>query len=307
MKIKKPSFWDKKEKTFFSMLLYPFSILVNLINFFKGHSKKIKTKIKTICVGNIYIGGTGKTPLAIKINDLLQKENKTVFIKKKYHDQLDEQRLLSLNGKLICEKSRVKALDKAQKEGFEIAILDDGLQDKKIYYDLTIVCFNTELGVGNQMVIPAGPLRENMKNLRNYKAVLLNGVKKNQDLINLIRKNNEEIKIFEGKYIATNLEKIDKQKKYLAFSGIGNSKNFNEILESYNFNVLKKIHYPDHYSFSKQEIEKIKKIASQQNLSLITTEKDYMRLNENQRKNIYFLKIKLVINNEEKFIDFLNS
>ena len=307
MKINKPKFWDYKKKTFIALLLYPFSVLVELINFFKNHTKKTKKKIKTICVGNIYIGGTGKTPLVIKINELLQKKNKIVFIKKKYSDQYDEQKLLSLNGKLICEKSRIIALEKAQKQGFEIAILDDGLQDKKIFYDLTIVCFNNELGIGNEMIIPAGPLRENMKNLKNYDAVLLNGVKKNQELINLIKKNNEKIKIFEGKYVATNLEKIDSQKKYLVFSGIGNPKSFDQILESYNFNIVERIHYPDHYNFSNQEIEKIKKIANSKDLAIITTEKDYLRLNENQKKDICFLKIKLIINNEGEFINFINS
>ena len=166
MKISKPKFWDCKKKTFAALLLYPLSILVELINFFKNHTKKTKKKIKTICVGNIYIGGTGKTPLVIKINQLIHEKYKTVFIKKKYSDQHDEQKLLSLNGNLICEKSRIIALEKAQKQGFEVAILDDGLQDKKVFYDLAIVCFNSELGIGNKMIIPAGPLRENMKNLK---------------------------------------------------------------------------------------------------------------------------------------------
>ena len=104
MNLKQPIFW--KDINFFSLLLYPISLIINFINFLKRHQKKTKYKIKTICVGNIYIGGTGKTPLSILINKILKKKYKTVFIKKKYQNQKEEQRLLIKYGKLICKESR---------------------------------------------------------------------------------------------------------------------------------------------------------------------------------------------------------
>ena len=81
MKLIKPKFWETKN--FISLILYPLSIITYLINIKKKISTKIKFEIKTICIGNIYIGGTGKTSLAIEINELLKKKFKTVFIKKK--------------------------------------------------------------------------------------------------------------------------------------------------------------------------------------------------------------------------------
>ena len=102
MKIKKPLFWDNYNLV--SLSLIPLSFIVIFFNFIKTLSFKKNFKIKTICVGNIYLGGTGKTPLALKINDILKYKFKTVFIKKNYPDQIDEQNILSKYGKLICLK-----------------------------------------------------------------------------------------------------------------------------------------------------------------------------------------------------------
>ena len=177
MIFKKPKFWDYKKPNFIAYLLLPFSYIVHIYNKL-NLSKKISFygKIKTICVGNIYVGGTGKTPLSIKIIKILKNSNiKTCFIKKEYSNQLDEQKLLSSNGKLFCKKNRVTATNDAFKENFDVAIFDDGLQDKNIKYDIKIVCFNEEVGAGNGCLLPAGPLRESVKNLKKYDAVFLNG------------------------------------------------------------------------------------------------------------------------------------
>ena len=105
MKFKKPNFWDYKKPNFFAYCLLPFTYLINLINFIYKKEKIKNDKIKTICIGNIYVGGTGKTPISIEINDVLKKLNyKTAFIKKKYSDQIDEQKILSSHGKLFCNE-----------------------------------------------------------------------------------------------------------------------------------------------------------------------------------------------------------
>ena len=94
MKINKPDFWDIKKPNLISKILNFFSYIV--IYFSKLDRSKIRIKnIKTICVGNIYIGGTGKTPISIAINDILKKLGyRTVFIKKFYENQKDEQKIL---------------------------------------------------------------------------------------------------------------------------------------------------------------------------------------------------------------------
>jgi tetraacyldisaccharide 4'-kinase len=102
MKLKKPKFWDYKKPSFFSYLLLPLSITIGLIAKINSKPKYPNSKIKTICVGNIYIGGTGKTSLTIKIKEILDKNNiKACFIKKFYPNQTDEQKLLSKNGAVL--------------------------------------------------------------------------------------------------------------------------------------------------------------------------------------------------------------
>ena len=114
MKLIKPKFWQTKN--FISFILYPLSLVTYLINISKILFIKKKFAIKTICIGNIFVGGTGKTSLAIEINELLCKKFKTVFIKKKYKNQLDEIDLLKNKGKIISSDSRGNALLTATKK-----------------------------------------------------------------------------------------------------------------------------------------------------------------------------------------------
>ena len=299
MKLYKPIFW--RSTNIISLLIYPLSMITYLINFIKKFSSKKKFIIKTICVGNIYTGGTGKTSLALEINKLLSKKFKTVFIKKNYIYQQDEIKLLKNNGKCIILKNRINSLYVAEKKKFQIAILDDGLQQKNIKYDLKIVCFNTTDGFGNGFLLPAGPLRERLSELKNYDVVFLNGENKNKKLIKIILQINNKIKIFNSTYQPINLNNFNKNKKYLMFCGVGNPEEFEKTLLKFKFKIKEKMIFPDHYKFTNNEIKKLKIIAKQKKLNIITTEKDYSRLNVSQKKNVQYLKIKLKIKKLNEF------
>ena len=207
MKLKKPKFWDYKKPNLYSYLLLPISIILRLASKLKSKSQYKNSSIRTICVGNIYIGGTGKTSLVIKIKEILQKEDiKVCFIKKFYSDQVDEQKLLSKNGQLFTSIKRIDALNEAVSQGYKIAIFDDGLQDTSIKYDLEIVCFNNMNWIGNGFTLPSGPLRENINNLRFYNNIFLNGNEEHLiDIKNQIKKINPQININQGKYIPLNM------------------------------------------------------------------------------------------------------
>ena len=130
MNLKKPDFWDKKN--LLTYIFLPLTIITHLINFFKKFSHKKQFAIKTICVGNIFVGGTGKTSLSILINKILKKKYKTVFIKKNYISQKDEINLLKKNGNVVAKKNRINSLIYAENKKYDFAILDDGLQQKNI-------------------------------------------------------------------------------------------------------------------------------------------------------------------------------
>ena len=299
MRLIKPKFWETKN--FLSFIFFPFSIFTYLVNITKKFSIKKNFEIKTICIGNIFLGGTGKTSLAIEINELLKKKFKTVFIKKNYENQSDEINLLSNKGKIISSDDRESALLSAEKKKYKVAILDDGLQQKNINYDLKIVCFNSEYALGNEYMLPAGPLRENLNEVKNYDLIFLNGEKKNKKLLSKLKFINKNIKIFEGKYKPLNLKSFNLKKKYLMFCGIGNPHEFEQTLIKYKFNICKKIIYPDHHKLTNLDLKDLKDKANNEKLILITTEKDFFRLNKIARKNIKFLKIKLDINDKKGF------
>ena len=301
MKLKKPLFWSKNNNLF-SFILFPFSLLIQLLFFFKNiFLKTKKISIPVICVGNIYLGGTGKTPLSIEIVRILKKFNMApVLVKKFYTDQFDEIDLInSKNIEIIKNSSRYIALKEAEERGFKSVVLDDGFQDHSIYKDLSILCFNEKQLIGNGFTIPAGPLREPLSALRRSKIILING-KKNEDFENKIKSINNEINIFYSKYIAQNSHKF-LNKNILAFAGIGNPENFFDLLKENNINVEKKISFPDHYNYSKKELDKLLKISKENNLKLLTTEKDFFRIKHFNTTDIDYLTIKLEIINEELF------
>ena len=301
MKLKKPKFWDYDKPNFLALLLWPLSIIYKVI-FNLSNKKKIKiNSIKTICIGNIYIGGTGKTSLAIKIKQILDQKNiRACFIKKQYADQIDEVKLLQNYGKIFVNKKRIEALKQAASENYEVAIFDDGLQDNSIEFDLIFVCFNKLNWIGNGFVIPAGPLREDINNLKLYNHVFLNGNEEKTEIEkNFIKKINPKTIIYESRYRPLNLEDFDKSEKYLVFSGIGNHKTFINMLKKKKFNILSDLEFPDHFYYKESDLNKIYLKAKKLNARIITTEKDYLRINQSLSKDIKFIKSELEIMDED--------
>ena len=307
MKSKKPKFWDYKEPHLYSYLLLPFSIILNLLSKVRSKPKSTNPEIKTICIGNIYIGGTGKTSLAIKIKEILENKNiKVCFIKKFYSDQIDEQKLLSKNGQLFTSIKRVAALDEAISQGYKIAIFDDGLQDTSIKFDLEIICFNNLNWIGNGLTIPSGPLREDINNLIFYDNVFLNGNEEHvTDIKDQIKKINPKININQGKYVPLNIADFNKKYNYLVFSGIGNHKTFVNMLKKNNLKIVSDLEYPDHYQYSKKDYNEIVNKAKKYDAKIITTEKDYFRLDSFDKTEVLFIKSTLEILDEKNLTQTL--
>jgi len=299
----KPRFWDKKQISVYSIFLLPISIIIQFFAKIKNlitNSKKIS--IPVICVGNIYLGGTGKTPICIELNNILKNLNiKTAYVRKKHDVYEDEKNLLEQSGPVFEKYKRADALNDVLKNKFEVAILDDGFQDFSIKKDFSIVCFNENQWIGNGLTIPSGPLREQISSLKRADCVLINGAY-NSDIENKISKNNNLIKIFYFKYEPTNIDYF-KDKKIICFAGIGNPKNFFNLLKENEIDILEEISFPDHYNYSEIDLNNLIKKAKEKNSILLTTEKDYLRIHKDYRKKIDCLKIKAKIEKENEFIE----
>ena len=302
MKIYKPKFWQKRINIF-SFSLIPFSMVFMLVSkLTKYFTKENKFDIPIICVGNIYIGGTGKTPLVIKIANEISNRLKPAIIKKFYKSHKDEHLLIQKKfDNLFLNSNRADAIKEAQERKFNIVILDDGFQDHSIRKNLNILCFNSKQLVGNGWLFPSGPLRETLNSIKRVKIIVING-DRNIIFEEKVFKISKDIKIFYSKYLPANLNEF-KNKKILAFAGIGNPENFFDLLKDNKLNVKKTLSYPDHYNFTEFDIQKIVNLSKKDNLEIVTTEKDFYRIQDYRIKEIKFLKIDLKILDKENFIN----
>ena len=306
MFIKKPIFWDSKNFSAWPIILYPFSIIyLFLFNLIIKLKKKQTFEVPIICVGNIYLGGTGKTPLVKEIYNILISIGKKPAIIKKYYNYIeDEISLLETTSKVFSDKNRLSSIRKLIQDKFDTAIMDDGFQDYSIKKDFSILCFNEKQWIGNGLVLHAGPLREGLNSLKKANCVFINGEKnlKIENQINKIYKSN----IFYFKYIPKNIEKFT-NKKIIAFAGIGNPVNFFELLKKNNLNLVDSKTFPDHYIFSDKDMDNLIMKAKNNDAILLTTEKDYFRIKDNYKINIEKLEIDLKIENQDHFIKLLKE
>ena len=309
MRLKKPKFWDLKKPNFISYLLAPLTLPIIISNFIRNFIPKQKSKdLKTICVGNIYLGGTGKTPTTIKLFEILKKLNLNISTGKKfYKSHIDEITILNEKTDLITSLSRREIVRKAIISKKDLLIFDDGLQDNVIDYDIKFVCFDSHNWIGNGNLMPSGPLREKLSSLKKYDGIFI----KNNNNINIenivqdIQKINPKIEIFSTYYEPLNLNEFDLKQDYVIFSGIGNHDDFKRILLNNNFRIIKEIIFPDHFEYNIQTIDNIKKIAKEYGAKIITTKKDFVKIKKINSENINFLKIDLKVKNLENLIKFL--
>jgi tetraacyldisaccharide 4'-kinase len=314
----KPKFWDKKNNSFLSILLYPLSIIYYLITVIR---KKIsipqKFNIPIICVGNIYIGGTGKTSAAIEIMKILNQSKKICFLTKGYGrkskkdiylnelnisnqntvDTGDEALLLNKYGDVYISNNRAKAINTIIKLGYDAIILDDGFQDHLIFKNLNILCFDSKNWIGNNNLIPSGPLREPLKAIKEANFIVIKG-EKNQIIENEIKKLSPNIEIIYAENRIENNETL-KNKNFIAFTGIGDPYSFFNTLLNNNIKIIKQIIYPDHFQFTEKNYKVLFQEAENNNCNLITTEKDWVRISKQFKDKVYYTKLSTLLIGKE--------
>ena len=309
MQFKKPTFWDYPKITLWSIILFPFSIIylgiiwiTKILAIFKTHKKPT---IPVICVGNIYLGGTGKTPLVREIFNIAKSLGKNpAFIKKHYDYLSDEIKMLRETGETYTSDKRHTSIFLSIFNNHDVAILDDGFQDFSIKPDFSILCFNSKQMIGNGLIIPSGPLREKLNAISRADCIVINGHKNSefeQKLFKII--GNKKLHLFYSKYKIKNIEKF-KNKEITAFAGIGNPSNFFDLLIENNLNIIKTYSFPDHHNYTERDFEKIN---SGKSTTIITTEKDYYRMNDLQKQSYDCVEIDLEIENKDEFKEIIKS
>ncbi len=311
MRLTKPRFWDHQKISIWSILLFPATIvflfllwLKRIISVFKIH----KFPFPIICVGNIYVGGTGKTPLAAEIYKILKSNGKKPsIIKKHYSYLLDEIKMLKEIGDTFYAKKRIKALNLSSSNGNDVAILDDGFQDFSIKPNFSILCFNSKQLIGNGFLIPSGPLREKLSAVSRADCIVINGerTKETAEFEKKIIKNSsgKKLNFFYSKYKIRNIEKL-KNSKITVFAGIGNPSNFFDLLKENELDIKKTYSFPDHHNYSQRDFEQI---ANDESTKIFTTKKDYFRLNDKQKEICDYVEIDLEIENKHELENLIKN
>ena len=320
--LKAPKFWYLKRDTYLSNSLYPFSLLFRLGT--KLRALVIKEKVSElpiICIGNIVVGGAGKTPVSLKIGKMLIKAGyRPHFVSKgyagieknnalveKWHSPKsvgDESILLSEIAPTWVGTDRNKSFSLAKDAGADCIIMDDGFQNPTIKKDFSIIVIDGKQGFGNNNVLPAGPLRESIRRgLKRANAVIIVG-KDNNKINKLIP---SEIPCFEAKFDVSKNNEIFKGKNITAFAGIAYPRKFFDTLEDQGAKVLKKITFADHHIYNENDLLKLVEIANTNKSILVTTKKDFIRIPENYRTIVHKLEGEIIINDVEVLKELLES
>ena len=288
IKLTYPSFWSKKNIV--SWLLIAFSWIYQLLGSLrKLLVKPVKLPCFVICIGNISVGGTGKTQLVAWLAKNLRKKNcNFLIVTKGYNSNLrgaklvepldlpsdvgDESKMLSEYGQVLAAKSIKYALPIINDLKPDVVIFDDGMQNPGFFKDLSIVVIDTIRNIGNGRIFPAGPLRESVQSAINRSDIVImigNELCPNFSLIQTITSSNKPF--FKSKIQLVG--NIDTSKNYYAFTAIGDPDRFFRLLNENGINVLATKAFPDHHNYSREEITALVKEADKQTLFLLTTKK----------------------------------
>ena len=317
--MKTPIFW--KNNNVISFCLYPISIIYSF--FRKMHvafSKECKTTSNVICIGNIIAGGSGKTPVAIRIGEILKEKNinfaylskgykgvlrdfTKVYIEKHTSNQVGDEPLILANyaDTFICY-NRKKAFNiLAKNYNYDVIVMDDGFQNPTIFKDKNIIVIDGEYGIGNGKLLPSGPMRETLDDVvKRATFFIIIG----EDKQNLEKKLLEyNAKVIHANIIEKN--KSNNNESYIAFCGIGRPQKFFNSLKKSNYNVIKEISFSDHCKYTENNILKLISESKQLNAKLITTKKDWVKIPDCYKKNIEVLDIYIDFCNINEFMELL--
>ena len=312
--LRAPNFWYKKNDSIYSLLLYPASLIFRFTTkIYLLLNKSVASNIPVICIGNLVVGGAGKTPVALKIGNILKlsgysphfltrgyagniKESILVNNNHTPMDVGDESIILSAVAPTWIGPNRVKSASIAEKNNAGCLIMDDGFQNPTIKKNFSIIVIDGKQGFGNRRVLPSGPLRESInRGLKRANAVIIVG----EDKLNIKNFIKSSIPCFSAKFDVSKNEEIFKGKNVTAFAGIAYPRKFFDTLEDQGAKILEKVTFPDHYIYKENDLLKLIETANNNKSILVTTKKDLIRIPENYQSIIHKLEGEIILKDEE--------
>lgn len=325
--------WYAKLDPFLLIILFPFSLIYELIItirkiLFTLHIlPSTKIPVPVVIIGNISVGGAGKTPLTkhiaeqltvrgIKFGIILRgyksKNVGTTIVNPKHssEDVGDEALIYAQSGyNVVISSKRVAAAKKLLKAfpDTQVILADDGMQHYALRRDMEICVVDSSRMFGNQQLLPVGPLREPMSRLKKVSAIVINGDYNQEKLVEILSKYKTKIYYqhleFEYFYNPVTNEKItaiEMSKRHVhAMAAIGNPGRFYDYLEKLGLKIKGVKSFPDHYHYQENDVNS--------SLDIITTEKDYTKLAKFKPKNVWIAKVSAKLNSDDIIEQIINK
>ena len=325
MPIKTPHFWT--ELSWQSVILFPVSYIWRFGHYAQQKILNTKeTENPVICVGNLTVGGSGKTPVVITLCRFLSgigkstsiltrgfggKEKGPIFVSTNLHQSLDvgDEPLMMAHSLDVCV-SRNRPLGAnhiLDKKKYDCIVMDDGLQNPTLKKDLNIAVFDGKFGIGNGFLLPAGPMRQKLEvGIQNIDLVIFNG----KDETGLGQKIPPHIPIFTGE-LQPDEEIVEKMKnrRVYGFAGIGNPSRFFKTLNNIGADLVGEAHFADHHPYTDADLTQLYEEAMQSGAELVTTQKDWMRLPSDWRDRVLTVPVRIHFSADDtiKIVSFLET
>lgn len=296
MLLKAPEFWWQRKLATRSKFLMPFGMIYGFVTGRRMRRKPEATAaVPVICVGNLVVGGAGKTPTTIAISQLLQSNGyKCGFLLRGYggsntqatrvlphhtaQEVGDEALLYAAVGPTVVSAHRPSGADLLDEEDIDVILMDDGFQNPSLKKDCSLIVVDSVIGWGNGLCFPAGPLRASLNvQLPLAKAVIALGHGDYSESLELLDMQHT-FELLHGAVVVRSQPPEHPAGTYLAYSGIGRPQKFFESLKKSGYDLREQVLFPDHHPFSEADAENILSRAASSGSVPITTEKDHVRL-----------------------------
>ncbi|MEJ0062601.1 MAG: tetraacyldisaccharide 4'-kinase [Alphaproteobacteria bacterium] len=319
--MRQPRFWQEKGHPA-STMLGPVAFTWNAAGKLRRLiTRQRKTPIPSICVGNVTVGGAGKTPVTIAIAEILRElgglpaiatrgygariGHGVVHVDPLYHtaaDVGDEPLLLVRAAPCYVSHDRYQAALAAKIGGASHVIFDDGMQNPRLAYDAVFLVIDGGYGIGNGLILPAGPLRESLADaLKRCHAVVIIG----EDLHGVAAHIPAGKPVFRAAVVPEFLPDLPPSGKFLAFAGIARPEKFFETCRNAGLHLAGTESFADHYPYTATDMETLDKQAVALNAGLLTTAKDAVRLPADWAGRVKTLAVKLQFDDPRTIRQFL--
>ncbi|MCX5512445.1 tetraacyldisaccharide 4'-kinase [Kaistia algarum] len=291
-----PHFWWRPRASAIALLLSPFSLVYGALSGARMRRPPVaRAEVPVVCIGNYVVGGAGKTPTALAVARIaIALGRRPGFLTRGYGGKVptpvlvdplrhgaaevgDEALLLAELGPVVVSPDRPKGLPLLAEAGADFIIMDDGFQNPSLYKDLRIVVVDGATGIGNGLVLPAGPLRVALRTqiARTDAAIIVGPGKAGDHVLRRLARAGRPI-------LRARLQPLAHRDwdgpPFLAFAGIGRPEKFFNTLDHAGAPIREVRAFPDHHVLAEEEAQKLLSRAEREGLRLITTTKDYARL-----------------------------